>query len=90
MPRLKPTPDDGRTLSYFVDAERHLVCLPYTVENLHLMARRLGISRAWFHRTRGGRHAHYDVPVNMTAHVRESAILLTPRDIVMLCRENTK
>lgn len=33
--------------------------MPYSVENLHLMAAALGIKRCWFH---SGRLAHYDVP----------------------------
>lgn len=90
MPRLKPAPDDGRILTYFYDKNRHLVCLPYNVENLHLMARRLGISRSWFHGSKDNRHPHYDVPVSMMGHVGNSAVLLTPKGVVRLCQENTK
>jgi len=47
---------DALGLQVFVDSKRHLVCTPYTVANLHKMAKVLGIKRCWFHKT------HYDVP----------------------------
>lgn len=46
-------------MRYFSDKARHLVCFPYSVENLHLMAKQLNLKSCWFH---GGRLAHYDVP----------------------------
>lgn len=35
-------------LTYYCDSMRHLVCVPYTVGNLHRMAQELGIKRCWF------------------------------------------
>lgn len=35
---------------------RHLVCKPYSIENLHEMAKDLNIKRCWFHKN------HYDLP----------------------------
>jgi len=35
--------------SYF-DKHRHLVCLPYSIANLHAAAAALGIKRCWFHK----------------------------------------
>jgi hypothetical protein len=43
-------------ITFYCDAHRHLVCLPYSIENLHEMASRLGIKRCWFHKD------HYDIP----------------------------
>lgn len=39
---------------------RHLVCVPYSVENLHAMADALGIKRCWFHADAS--YPHYDIP----------------------------
>lgn len=39
------------------DNRRHLVCLPYSIENLHAAARAIGIKRCWFHKN------HYDIPL---------------------------
>jgi FMN phosphatase YigB (HAD superfamily) len=46
-------------LIYFCDDKRHLICYPYTEENLHEMAKDLGIKKCWFHR---GKFMHYDIP----------------------------
>ena len=35
---------------YVTDGKRHLVCIPYSTENLHAMATDLGIGRHWFHK----------------------------------------
>lgn len=39
---------DTQDLTYYVDVMRHLVCVPYSVPNLHRMAEDLGIKRCWF------------------------------------------
>jgi FMN phosphatase YigB (HAD superfamily) len=44
------------SLKYICDSKRHLVCLPYSIENLHQMAEELGIKKCWFHKN------HYDIP----------------------------
>lgn len=44
---------------YICDRKRHLVCFPYSIQNLHRMAEELGIKRCWFHRN------HYDIPKRM-------------------------
>ena len=48
-------------LTYYADPKRHLVCVPYSIENLHRMAQDLGIKRHWFHA--GKNKAHYDIPL---------------------------
>jgi hypothetical protein len=35
-------------LTYYCDNLRHLVCVPYTIANLHRMAEDLGIKRCWY------------------------------------------
>lgn len=61
-------------LTYLCDKHRHLVCVPFSIENLHRMADDLGIKRGWFdkgvRRWPTGRanyfttirHPHYDIP----------------------------
>lgn len=75
MPRDADEPD----LQYVCDAHRHLVCIPYTIENLHRMARELGIHRGWFH---GGRHPHYDIPKRRIAEVMSKCKVVTSREIL--------
>jgi uncharacterized protein DUF4031 len=62
---------------YLVDRRRHLVCLPYSIENLHAMAADLGIKRCWFHRD------HYDVPKRRAAEIRARCELVDSRTIVL-------
>lgn len=47
-------------LKYYCDDKRHLVCVPFSIENLHIMAERLLIKEHWFHKK--SRHPHYDIP----------------------------
>lgn len=69
--------------SYYSDGNRHLVCVPYSVENLHAMAERLGIKRCWFHR---GRLAHYDVPKMRRAEIAARTIVVSSRDILRIIK----
>jgi len=45
---------------YYYDKTRHLVCVPYSIENLHKMADDLEIKRCWYHYSKG--RSHYDIP----------------------------
>lgn len=68
-------------MRYFYDEQRHLVCVPYSVENLHKMAQDLGIKRCWYH---AGTKPHYDVPKRMMTTIGERASLVTPREILKI------
>lgn len=65
-------------LTYFCDVERHLVCLPYSVPNLHRMAAALGIKRCWFHRD------HYDVPKGRIEEIKAKCVQVNPRKILQI------
>lgn len=43
-------------LIFYCDFKRHLICEPYSIENLHYMAHILNIKKCWFHKN------HYDIP----------------------------
>jgi Protein of unknown function (DUF4031) len=68
------------TLRYLTDGRRHLVCLPYSIDNLHRMADELGISRSWFHRD------HYDLPKRRQAELEKKCEMVSPREIVRIAR----
>ena len=63
-------------LKYYCDDYRHLVCVPYSKENLHLMAENLGIKRCWFHKT------HYDIPKKRIDEIKQKCIIVSSKDIV--------
>jgi FMN phosphatase YigB (HAD superfamily) len=67
-------------VEYLCDNYRHLVCLPYSIANLHKMAEALGIKRCWFHRD------HYDIPKRMTAEITARCRMVSPREIVRIAR----
>lgn len=71
-------------LTYYCDDERHLVCVPYSVHNLHLMAADLGIHRCWFHS--GSRYPHYDIPKRRIAEIQGKCNVVGVRDILKIVR----
>lgn len=69
---------------YYCDKARHLVCIPYTVENLHKMADALNIKRCWFHV--GASYAHYDIPKKRIAEIQAKCQMVSARDILAICK----
>lgn len=67
-------------MKYYTDGKRHLVCLPYSVENLHKMAIDLGINRSWFHKT------HYDIPKRRQAEIERLCQKISSQDIVRIIK----
>jgi hypothetical protein len=64
-----------------MDEKRHLVCLPYSIENLHKMADLLGINRNWFHRD------HYDIPKMRIEEMKQKCEVVRPREIVGIIKD---
>lgn len=71
-------------MRYFCDGMRHLVCLPYTEENLHRMAEDLGIKRCWFHR--GASYMHYDIPKRRVAEITARCEVVPAREILRIVK----
>jgi hypothetical protein len=65
-------------MEYYCDDKRHLVCKPYSIENLHLMAKDLNINRCWFHKN------HYDIPLRRIEEITAKCTLVTVWEIVMI------
>jgi len=72
-------------MEYFFDTKRHLVCIPYSVENLHRMAADLGIKRHWYH---SGDKPHYDIPKSRIADIAQKATKVTERAILVIIKTN--
>lgn len=75
------TLDQG--LRFFCDDARHLVCFPYSKENLHQMARVLSIRRHWYH---AGRHPHYDIPKRRITEIMARCTVVSSNDILRIIR----
>lgn len=69
---------------YVCDDARHLICVPYTVENLHAMAEALGIKRCWFHA--GASYPHYDIPKRRIAEITAKCKVVTTRELLALVK----
>ena len=68
-------------VKYFCDTKRHLVCVPYSIENLHKMADALGIKRCWFHKD------HYDIPKTRIAEIAAKCEVVSSKEIVKIIRK---
>ncbi len=65
---------------YVTDGKRHLVCIPYSIENLHEMATDLSIGRHWFHKN------HYDIPKKRMDEIASKCTIVSSKDIVKIIR----
>ena len=65
-------------MKYLTDGKRHLICDPYSIENLHRMADDLGIKRCWFHKD------HYDIPKRRIREIEARCEIVSSREIVRI------
>ena len=65
---------------YLTDRKRHLVCFPYSIENLHQMADALKIGRHWFHKN------HYDIPKRRIDEIENQCTIVSSKEIVKLIK----
>ncbi len=75
-------------LKYYCDTERHLVCVPYSIENLHLMAEDLNIDKCFFHlkNKRGKLNPHYDIPQRRIKEISDKCIIINKREILEIIK----
>lgn len=67
-------------MKYLTDGKRHLICVPYSIANLHEMARNLGIKRCWFHKD------HYDIPKRRKKQIEAQCEIVSSKKIVEIIR----
>jgi len=67
-------------LTYYCDKARHLVCKPYSLDNLHKMAIDLDIKRCWFHKD------HYDIPLRRIDEISVKCNIVSSKDIVKIIK----
>lgn len=71
-------------MKYICDEQRHLICLPYSINNLHLMAKDLNIKRCWYHSS--SKYPHYDIPKKRIKEIQGKSILVTPKTTLKLIK----
>lgn len=62
-------------LKFLCDNSRHLICIPYSIENLHKMSVELDIKRCWFHKN------HYDIPKRRIEEIQSKCEIVTTKEI---------
>ena len=67
-------------IKYYTDGKRHLVCVPYSIDNLHRMAYDLNIDKCWFHKN------HYDIPKKRIAEIEAKCIIVDSKTIVKIIK----
>lgn len=77
-------------LEYYCDRRRHLVCKPYSIENLHKMAENLKIGQHFFEISKVGRLPHYDIPANRIHEIMSQCEIITKYEIVKIIRDGLK
>lgn len=70
-------------LQYLCDNKRHLICLPYSINNLHKMAEELCIKRCWFHKD------HYDLPKGRIKEITAKCRIVETKEIVKIRNEGS-
>ena len=69
-------------MKYYCDKYRHLVCIPYSIENLHTMAEDLNIKRCWWHKS------HYDIPKKRIKEITVKCNLISSKKILKIINSN--
>lgn len=72
-------------MNYICDGfARHLICIPYSIKNLHLMAEQLGIKRCWFHSK--GELSHYDIPKRRIKEIMSKCTIVSTQQLIKIMR----
>lgn len=71
-------------MRFYCDKRRHLVCVPYSVANLHAMARELRIHPCWFHANAS--YPHYDIPKRQVAEIEAKCMVVSEREILKIVK----
>jgi len=67
-------------MEFYCDKSRHVVCVPYSIKNLHKMAKKLKIKRYWFHKN------HYDMPKKRIDEITAKCNVVSSKDIVRIIK----
>ena len=66
----------------YCDNSRHLICEPYSINNLHEMAKQLGIKKCWFHKN------HYDIPKRRIQEIKSKCKIISSQEIIRIIRDD--
>lgn len=70
-------------MEFYCDDSRHLICVPYSIDNLHEMAVILGIKRCWFHKNP---YCHYDIPKRRIDEIKSKCVVVSSSEILSIIK----
>lgn len=70
-------------MKYLCDNYRHLICFPYSIENLHKMAKDLNIHKCWFH------HNHYDIPKRRIKEIQNKCEIISSKELLKIIKDSS-
>ena len=68
-------------MKFYCDNYRHLVCIPYSIENLHKMGKILNIKKCWFH---NDKFPHYDNPKRRIDEIKSKCTVVSSKEILKI------
>jgi hypothetical protein len=71
-------------MKYLCDDSRHLICEPYSIENLHKMAEDLGIKKCWYH---AGKFPHYDIPKKRIEEITAKCEVIDSKELLLKIKQ---
>ena len=67
-------------LLYLTDGRKNVICIPYSIENLHKMADDLGMKKKYFKKD------HYEIPDDMVSEVEDKCDVVTTTTLFKTAR----
>lgn len=80
-------------MKYITDGKRHLICIPFSISGLHLMAAHLKINRNFYHyknQKTGRVRPHYDIPLNRKDEIESKCEVMSDKEITSIINEYIK
>ena len=67
------------SLIYCLDDDLHLICMPYSDENIRMMAEHLKLVRNWLV---SGRHKYYEVPLHEAQRIASQTLRVSHGQLI--------
>jgi len=72
-------------MKYLCDNSRHLICLPYSIQNLHKMGEELNIKKCWFH---NDKFPHYDIPKKRISEITSKCEIISSKELLLIIKKH--
>lgn len=69
---------------FLTDRKRHLICQPYSIDNLHKMAEELNIKKCWFHKSK---FPHYDIPKRRIQEIEDRCEIISTIELIQIIKD---